>query len=319
MTATAPSALQLTLGPVLYHWSPEVWRDFYFRMADEGPLDRVVVGEAVCSKREPFYDKLLPEVVERLERAGKDVALASLILVSTGRERRMTAELANEHRLVEINDLAAAGAMAGRTHAIGPYINVYNEAAAAVFARRGAVRITLPPETPLSTVAAIAQAAPELPLEVFAFGKAPLAISARCYHARLEGLAKDNCRFVCNQDPDGLVVETLDGVGFLTMNGVQTQAHACTSLITDLEALAGAGVSALRLSPQQADMVKVAQAFRDVADGAVSSAEGQRRVAEAYPGAVFANGFLHGEAGAVRSVLTSADGPKSARDKLGLA
>lgn len=297
MTQTSNSALQLTLGPVLYHWAPEVWRDFYFRMAGEAPLDRVVVGEVVCSKREPFYDKLIPEVVERLERAGKEVVLASLILVSTVRERRMTGELANERRLVEINDLAAAYAVAARPHAIGPYINVYNEAAAAVFARRGAVRIALPAETPLSTVAAIAKATPELALEVFAFGKTPLAISARCYHARLEGLAKDNCRFVCNQDPDGLTVQTLDGVGFLTMDGVQTQAHVCTNLIADLDALAAAGVSALRLSPQQGDMVEVVQAFRDVADGVCSSAEGQRRVAEAYPGAVFANGFLYGEAG----------------------
>ena len=46
--------MQLTLGPVLYHWAPERWRDFHYRIADEAPVDTVVVGEAVCSKRTPF-------------------------------------------------------------------------------------------------------------------------------------------------------------------------------------------------------------------------------------------------------------------------
>ncbi|MET3221923.1 hypothetical protein ABIF35_002710 [Bradyrhizobium japonicum] len=27
--------MQLSLGPVLYNWAPERWRDFYFRIADE--------------------------------------------------------------------------------------------------------------------------------------------------------------------------------------------------------------------------------------------------------------------------------------------
>lgn len=291
--------LELTLGPVLYHWDPQDWRDFYVRMADEAPLDRVVLGEIVCSKREPFYEKLIEQVAERLERGGKTVSLASLILVSTPRERRLTEALARQtERLVEINDLAAATAAEGRAHAIGPYVNVYNELAAAVFVRCGAQRIALPPETPLDTIAAIAAALPGIPLEVFAFGKAPLAISARCYHARLEGLTKDSCRFVCSRDGDGLTVDTLDGVAFLTMNGVQTQAHACTSLIGDVDDLRAAGAAALRLSPQQGDMVAVAKTFRAVADGTMDGVEGERRLAEAYPGVPFANGFLRGAPGA---------------------
>jgi len=85
--------MQLTLGPVLYHWQPEHWRDFYFRIADEAPVDTVVVGEAVCSKRTPFKQDHIPAVVERLEAAGKRVLHASLILVSLPRERRQTREL----------------------------------------------------------------------------------------------------------------------------------------------------------------------------------------------------------------------------------
>ena len=66
----APSP-KLTLGPVLFNWSPEDWRDFYFRTADEAPLHVVSVGEVVCAKRLPFFAPYLPAVVERLSAAGQ--------------------------------------------------------------------------------------------------------------------------------------------------------------------------------------------------------------------------------------------------------
>ncbi|MCP3056298.1 U32 family peptidase, partial [Aurantimonas sp. LRZ36] len=37
--------MRLTLGPVLYNWPADEWSDFYARIADEAPVDRVVVGE----------------------------------------------------------------------------------------------------------------------------------------------------------------------------------------------------------------------------------------------------------------------------------
>ena len=67
--------MQLALGPVLYNWAPERWRDFYFRVADEAPVDVVSVGEVVCSKRSPFFAPYLPVVIERLRDAGKQVLL----------------------------------------------------------------------------------------------------------------------------------------------------------------------------------------------------------------------------------------------------
>ena len=290
---------QLTLGPVLYNWQPEDWRDFYLRIADEAPLDVVVVGEVVCSKRTPFFEKHIPEVIERLTAAGKRVLLGSLILVSLQRERRQMAELAdNTDFLMEANDLSCMGALLGRPHAIGPFVNIYNETTAAYFADRGAQRICLPPELPLASIKTIASALPDIVTEVFAFGRMPLAISARCYHARLHKLSKDNCRFVCEKDPDGLPVRTLDGEAFLAMNGVQTMSHACANLLTDAGDLVAAGVGALRLSPQQCDMVAVAKLFREVLDGRLEPDEATRRLARIYPDVPFANGFVHGEPGA---------------------
>lgn len=293
--------MQLTLGPVLYHWSPERWRDFYYRMADEAQIDVVVVGEAVCSKRAPFKQDYLPAVIERLEGAGKRVLHASLILVSLSRERRQTRELMQDGEAeLEINDLTCLAGLAAKPFAVGPFVNVYNEAAAGFLAARGATRICLPPELPLPAVTAIAAAVPQLVIEVFAFGKMPLAISARCYHARAHRLTKDNCRFVCENDPDGMSVKTLDGAGFLSVNGVQTLSDSCASLLCDLPALGRAGVASLRLSPQCCDMVAVARLFRDVIDERIDPQEAEGRLGEIYPEVPFSNGFLHGAPGHIR-------------------
>ncbi|MBR0853695.1 ubiquinone anaerobic biosynthesis protein UbiV [Bradyrhizobium liaoningense] len=290
--------MQLSLGPVLYNWAPERWRDFYFRIADEAPVDVVSVGEIVCSKRSPFFAEHLPEVIERLQGAGKQVLLGSLILVSLRRERRQTDELcAAEDALVEVNDLTCLRSIKGRPHAIGPYVNIYNETSAAFHVRQGAARICLPPELPISSAAVIAAAVPQAVIEIFAFGRVPLAISARCYHARLHKLSKDNCRFVCEKDPDGLALKTLDQQEFLTINGVQTLSHACTNLVGDIGALREAGIGALRLSPQDCDMVDVVRTFRDVLDGREDAEGASRHLSDVYPGVAFANGFLRGQPG----------------------
>lgn len=299
--------MKITLGPLLFNWPPDRWRDFYFRIAEEAPIDTVVLGEVVCSKRTPFFALHLPAAIERLQRAGKEVLLGSLALVTLERERRATAVLAESAGLlIEANDIACLAALKSRPHAIGPLIQVYNEAAAAYFARRGARRICLPPELPLTSIATIAAALPEVAIEVFAFGRMPLAVSARCYHARLAGLAKDNCRFVCARDPDGLPLDTLDGEPFLAVNGIQALSHRCANLIGDLEALAASGVGALRLSPQSCDMVAVAGVFRAVLDGRLDARDGIAALGRLFPLASFANGFLHGELGAAWLTRSSA-------------
>ena len=291
--------MRLTLGPVLFNWPDAVWRDFYFRIADEAAVDTVVVGEVVCSKRTALFAASLPLAVERLERAGKEVLLGSLALITLDRERRATAELAAERTFaVEANDVSCLPGLSGRPHAIGPLVQVHNEATAAYLAGRGATRICLSPELPAASIAAIAAAVPGVTVEVHGFGRMPLAISARCYHARVAGLSKDNCRFVCEADPDGLAVETLDGERFVAVNGVQTLSHACANLVGELDGLAALGVGAIRLSPQSCDMVAVAGVFRDVLDGRREAADGAAALDRLVPLKPFANGFLHGRPGA---------------------
>jgi O2-independent ubiquinone biosynthesis protein UbiV len=293
------SMTELTLGPVYYLWDGPRWRDFYFRIADEAPVDRVILGETVCSKRQHFVEPYLADVVERLETAGKSVAFSSLALVTLERESRFVKELieTSDHP-IEVNDLSAINLIKGRRHLVGPLVNVYNGPTARLMAQRGADRICLPPELPFGSVARIAADVPDVALEVMVFGRMPLAISARCAHARSKGRMKDNCQFICGEEPDGLPIKTLDRQSFLVLNGVQTMSHTCQLLLNELNDLQEAGISAFRLSPQDCDMVRIASIFRDTLSGAVDPEEAAAIVGLSYPTAKFSNGFHHAREGA---------------------
>lgn len=291
----------LTLGPLLFNWEPRAWSDFYARIADEAPVDRVCIGEVICAKRLPLYADQLASAIERLRRAGKRVVLSSLALVTLPRERRQTEELAAATGCeLEINDLTALRYQISGPFAVGPFVNVYNEGTLDFLARCGAGHVCLPPELPLTSVTSLAAAARTLGMEaeVWAFGRLPLALSGRCYHARLHGLAKDNCRFVCGDDPDGRPVDTIDGKRFLAVNGVQTVSFAYANLLSEIPTLRDAGIGSFRISPQTCDMVAVAQLFRKVLDGSVDPNDATAELCRLLPEAQFANGFLAGPYGA---------------------
>ncbi|HEX9789764.1 MAG TPA: U32 family peptidase [Kiloniellales bacterium] len=295
----------LTLGPLLFNWPARQRRDFYFRMADEAPVQAVCLGEVVCGKREPFVAADLPVVAARLRRAGKQVLWSTLALVTEARDRaslRATLALAEDAAgdLVEANDLGAVAVLTGRPHAIGPYVNVYNEGTLDHLVRGGARRVVLPFEVPAPSIRALAAAAGPAELEVQVFGRTPLAISARCYHARALGRSKNSCDFVCGLDADGMAVETLDGQPFLAINGTQTLSHTIGNLAGEVPALLAMGVRRFRLSPHHLDMVAVAETFRAVLDGRMAGADAHVRLAELAPFAPFANGFFHGREGAAQ-------------------
>ena len=291
------TAMHLTVGPNPFFWDAAGWRDFYARLADEAPVDRVVLGELVCSKRLPFYQSEIPAAVARLQAAGKRVALTSLALVTLKRERTLTAELAATGLEVEINDLTALAHLpTGAAFSVGPLVNVYNEGTLGWLAARGARRICLPPEVQPDPLAVLAQSSP-VPVEVWGWGRLPLAISARCYHARLHDRAKDSCQFVCDRDPDGRAVDTLDGQKFLAVNGVQTLSAACASAAHAVPRLRAAGVSALRLSPQSEGFVAVCTLFRELLDDRITAEEFDARARPLAPGGRFCDGFLTGAPG----------------------
>ncbi len=296
MSALAPA--RLTLGPLLFHWSAERRRDFYLRIADEADIDIVYLGEVVCSKREPFFADQLPEVIERLRAAGKEVVISTLALITTERELAAIAELAAAGMAVEANDVTAIRVLGGRPFVVGPMVNLFNEGTLDFLLRQGASRIVLPVEVSAQAIGVLAAHNPTGETEIQVFGRQSLAISMRCYHARAYGLHKDGCQFVCERDPDGLPADQMDGRGLLVVNGTQTLSHGYLALLREMAARRAAGVSHFRLSPQAGvDMARVAAPHRAGAGGAMPAEEAEAALRGLAGSVPFINGFLHGRAG----------------------
>ena len=290
--------IEITLGPLFFHWPAARIRDTYAYLADEAPIDRVYLGEVICGKRSPRIAEALAEAAERLERSGKAVVWSTLALPATPRELRAAGELTAGGDLVEINDLSAlAQRPAGAPFVGGPFLNIYNESAAGELVRRGCVRLCANVELSLAALAAIGAGCPGLELELFAYGRLPLALSGRCYHARTYGRHKDACQFVCEQDPDGFGVRTIEKEPFLAVNGIQTLSYGVHLADAPVRRLREAGVTALRISPQTGDMAAVARAFRRFADEAIGEAELRRAVLATSPPGPIVNGYLAGAAG----------------------
>jgi collagenase-like PrtC family protease len=295
MNAHAPS--RLTLGPLLYHWSAQKRRDFYLRVADEAPVDSVYLGEVVCSKREPTFAPFMDEAIARLQAAGKEVIVSTLALVTTPREIEAINELIAAGLMVEANDVACLQLLGGRPHVVGPYINVFNEGARDFILGRGAVRIVLPVEMPAKSIRVVAAGGAPAEFEVQVFGRQPLSVAMRCYHARAHNRTKDHCQLVCGLDSDGLVANTIDGTEILTVNGTQTLTHGHAVLLAELDLLREAGVRHFRLSPQDIDMVRVAGLYRDVLEGRRDAADALQALRPVTGDVPYVNGFLYGREG----------------------
>jgi len=297
------SRIELSLGPCLFNWPAERLSEFYRRIAAEAEIDRVYLGEVVCGKRMPFTDAVWPDVIETLTDAGKKVVLSCLAQPVNRREREILRQQAGYDLDIEINDMSMLSAREGHRFVAGPFLNIYNEASLGFLARQGAVAWCPPVELPLASIGKMSALVPEIEVELFAFGRLPLALSSRCYHARAHGLRKDSCQFVCDRDPDGMDVATLDGRRFLAANGIQTLSDAVQVAGVSSGQLRATGIRRLRLSPHTVDMVAVAAAFRDFLDGHCDAEDlADQLNALNLPGPM-CNAYLTGDAGWKTTVL----------------
>jgi len=289
---------RLSLGPVLYYWSREDVFRFYEGIA-QTPVDIVYLGEAVCAKRRLMRPDAWLEVADMLQQSGKEVVLSSLTLLEANSELSALQKIcSNDQYMVEANDMAAVQMMSGKRNFVtGPAINVYNSRTLAVLAGTGLKRWTLPVELSKETLASLHKGRPEgVETEVFAFGRLPLAYSARCFTARAHNLPKDDCQFRCLDYPDGLMLRTREDESFLVLNGIQTQSAKTHNLVRDIADFIDLEVDVLRISPQARNTEQVINIFHDCLNGKITGSSAGIEL-EKYMVSGECDGYWHGQAG----------------------
>ena len=287
------TTMKLSLGPLQYFWPRERTLAFY-REAADWPVDIIYLGETVCSKRRELGTRDWIALARELALSGKQIVLSSLALIEAESELGALQRLVDHGDCwIEANDLSAVQLCRERgvPFVAGPTLNVYNHQALAMLMEDGLRRWVPGVEQGHTLLRELREAMqaegktmPEL--EVIAFGRLPLAFSARCFTARALDVAKDQCDFRCIEYPDGMPLATREGRPFLRINGIQIQGEEITDLGPELPVLRELGVDILRLYPQAEGMAEMVAHYHLA-----------RRSPVAPPRIGARNGYWHGEPG----------------------
>lgn len=260
--------MKLSLGPLQYFWPRERVLAFY-RQAAGWPVDILYLGETVCSKRRELRTRDWLALAEDLAAGGKEVVLSTLALIEAESELGVVQRLVDDGRfLVEANDLSAVQLCRerGLPFVAGPTLNIYNHHALQLLIEDG-LRRWVPGieqgrellQDVRMAMDADGRAMPEL--ELMAWGRLPLAYSARCFTARALDVPKDQCGFRCIEHPDGLPLATREGEPFMVINGIQVQGMEVIDMAPERDEMVACGVGILRLSPQHEGMAEVVAHF----------------------------------------------------------
>lgn len=281
--------MKLSLGPNLFYWPRQATLDFYAEVAKQ-PIDIVYLGETTCSRRHELRAEDWLDVAQMLADAGKEVVLSSQALIESESDLKALRRLLdNGDFAIEANEMGAVRLLAEKKlpFVAGMSLNVFNAHTLGLLAETGATRWVMPPESGRETLAGILKDKPAgMQTEAFAFGRLPLAWSARCFTARRFNLQKDTCEFKCIEFPDGMTVKTREHQEFLVINGIQTMSAKTYNLLHDVPQLAAAGVDVVRLSPQAHGLPEIIGAFRRALSGEAARLSGD-----------WCNGFWHGKPG----------------------
>ncbi|NMM07818.1 U32 family peptidase [Polaromonas sp.] len=290
--------MKISLGPLLYYWPRDAIFSFYDAIAAT-PVDLVYLGETVCSRRHELRLSDWLELAARLQGAGKEVVLSTQVLLESGADLAIMHKIAsNGNFSVEANDMGAVRCLAGKVPFVaGPHLNVYNLPTLQWMASLGASRWVMPLEMKRADLAVLQQGRPAgLQTEVFAYGRMPLAYSARCFTARHRNLPKDDCRFSCIDHPDGLMLNTREHEEFLVLNGTQTQSARVYNLVDALDDMRALGVDVVRLSPQAQHTTEVIEVFHAARTQTLAPQEALARLQPLMPDQG-CNGYWHGRPG----------------------
>ena len=293
--------MKLALGPLLYYWPRETVLGFYEAVA-KTPVDIVYLGETVCSRRRELRLADWLNVAATLKEAGKEVILSTQVLIESGSDVTTLHKIAemsvNGDFMVEANDMGAVHCLEGKVPFVaGPHLNIYNLPTLQWMTALGIKRWVIPMEMGRDDLKLLQQGRTSgLETEVFAYGRMPLAFSARCFTARHYNLPKDDCQFRCIDHADGLQMRTRENEEFLVLNGIQTQSARVYNLLPELGAMREIGVDVVRISPQAQHTLEIIDLFHDVMSGKANPADANQTLLPLMP-ELACNGYWYGKPG----------------------
>lgn len=260
ISSKSANQLKLSLGPVQYYWPKTTMLEFY-QQAAASEASVVYLGETVCSKRRElkFADYL--SIAHMLREAGKEVVLSTLTMLESPSElRELRRYCDNGEFWIEANDVGAISMVQEQQlpFVAGAAISIYNHLALRQLLQLGMKRWVMPVELSrdwLSNILQqplIADVRDCFEVEVFAFGHLPLAWSGRCFTARSENRAKDQCELCCIKYPNGRIAKSQEGEAVFLLNGIQTQSGDRYNLLNELSSMKDL-VDVVRISPSFED------------------------------------------------------------------
>ncbi|WP_019080679.1 U32 family peptidase [Yersinia enterocolitica] len=261
--------MKYALGSVLYYW-PKTDIETFYQAAASSSADIIYLGENVCTKRREMKVGDWLALAKDVAASGKQVVISTLALLQAPSElNELKRYVENGDFLLEANDLGAVNMAAerGLPFVAGHALNCYNAYTLRILHRQGMMRWCMPVELSRDWLANVLQQCEELgfrnqfEVEVLSYGHLPLAYSARCFTARSEDRAKDECETCCIKYPQGRPVLSQEDQQVFILNGIQTQSGYCYNLGNDLISMQGL-VDIVRLSPQGMETLGIIDQFR---------------------------------------------------------
>ncbi|EKQ1113092.1 U32 family peptidase [Morganella morganii] len=267
--------MQFSLGSVLYYW-PKATLEQFYQQAMQSSADIIYLGETVCSKRREMKPDDWINLAKTVAGSGKQVVISTLALLQAPSELKEIAKLVdNGEFMIEAHDFGVINMLheRGLPFVAGHGLNCYNAPALKILQKQGMTRWCMPVELSRDWLVNLLKQCEELGIrdkfevEVMSYGHLPLAYSARCFTARSENRAKDDCETCCINYPQGRKVLSQENQQVFVLNGIQTQSGYCYNLGNDLRSMHGL-VDIVRISPDAPDDLAVIDHFRQNETGA---------------------------------------------------
>lgn len=270
--------MKYALGPILYYWQKQKVEAFY-QSAVSSNADIVYMGETVCSKRRELKPKDWFGLAKDVADSGKQVVLSTMALLEAPSEVNILKKYCdNGDFIVEANDFGAVNLLAeAKTPFVcGNALNIYNAQVLQLLVNKGMQRWVIPVELSRDWLVQLQADCEQLnirdkfEIEVLSHGHLPLAYSARCFTARSENRAKDDCELCCINYENGKPVFSQDDKELFTINGIQTMSGYQYNLLNDVESMKGL-VDVVRVSPTGHESFDVLNQFKEAAETGLTS------------------------------------------------